>query len=211
MSTGPSALNFLDEITGLVFDDLLANIPSLDALFGSHLRYSLNISAKQIGRVGFVRSLIERQGSGGTSRRLMFEVTEDAFVDPKPFTHSILPLLSENGIGLSIDDFGTGYSSLSTLTNLPADELKVDRSFITKIHERPRNQSVLKAIESLAGTLGMTVVAEGVETMAEREYLRLHTTIGVAQGFLFAKPQTARELIEWRPDEPLHQNSLLVA
>ncbi len=206
-----SALNLLDEITGLVFDDLLANIPSLDALFGSHLRYSLNISAKQIGRVGFVRSLIERQGSGGTSRRLMFEVTEDAFVDPKPFTHSILPLLSENGIGLSIDDFGTGYSSLSTLTNLPADELKVDRSFITKIHERPRNQSVLKAIESLAGTLGMTVVAEGVETMAEREYLRLHTTIGVAQGFLFAKPQTARELIEWRPDEPLHQNSLLVA
>src|SRR5690606_12561666 len=86
-------------------------------------------------------------------------------------------------------------SSLSTLTNLPADELKVDRSFITKIAERPRNQSVLAAIESLAGTLRMGVVAEGVETINELRYLERHTSIEIAQGFLFSRPSIAADLI----------------
>lgn len=190
-----NALDLLDDISEIVFEDFLSSMPRLDQAFGSEMRYSFNISAGQIGRVGFVRSLINMSRERCDSSRLLFEITEDAFVDPKPISHSILPLLSESGIGISIDDFGTGYSSLSTLTNLPADELKVDRSFITSIHELPRNQSVLKAIESLAGTLGMTLVAEGVETELERDYLRNETTIRIGQGFLFARPKSAVELV----------------
>ena len=89
---------------------------------------------------------------------------------------------------VSIDDFGTGYSSLSALADITADEIKIDRSFISAIHERPRNQSVLRAIESLGHALDMTIVAEGVETYEELTYLLAATRIRYVQGFYFSKP-----------------------
>jgi EAL domain-containing protein (putative c-di-GMP-specific phosphodiesterase class I) len=118
----------------------------------------------------------------------MVEVTEDAFIAKSHFQTQVLPMLREVGARVSIDDFGTGYSSLSALADITADEIKIDRSFITGIHERTRSQSVLKAIESLGGALGMSVVAEGVETPEELAYLRNVTRIRYAQGFYFAKP-----------------------
>jgi c-di-GMP phosphodiesterase Gmr len=77
---------------------------------------------------------------------------------------------------------------LSALADITADEIKIDRSFITDIHSRPRSQSVLKAIEALSEPLGMTVVAEGVETFEEAAYLQAATRIRFAQGFYFSKP-----------------------
>jgi EAL domain-containing protein (putative c-di-GMP-specific phosphodiesterase class I) len=97
-------------------------------------------------------------------------------------------MLRELGVRVSIDDFGTGYSSLSALADITADEIKIDRSFITNIHERKRSQSILRAIESLANALDMTVIAEGVETLEELTYLRTMTRIRFAQGFYYAKP-----------------------
>jgi EAL domain-containing protein (putative c-di-GMP-specific phosphodiesterase class I) len=99
-------------------------------------------------------------------------------------------------VRVSIDDFGTGYSSLSVLSDITADEIKVDRSFITAIHQRPRSQSVLKAIESLSRALGMTVVAEGVETVEELLYLQAATGIQYAQGYQFAQPMSLERLLE---------------
>jgi EAL domain-containing protein (putative c-di-GMP-specific phosphodiesterase class I) len=99
-----------------------------------------------------------------------------------------LPILREIGVRVSIDDFGTGYSSLSTLADITADEIKIDRSFISRIHERPRNQSVLRAIESLGHALGMSIIAEGVESYEELAYLQAATRIRYVQGFYFAKP-----------------------
>jgi len=87
-------------------------------------------------------------------------VTEDAFVTKTHFQEEILPLLRKLGVGISIDDFGIGYSSLSALADITADEIKIDRSFITDIHKRPRSQGILRAIESLSEALGMTVIAE---------------------------------------------------
>ena len=118
----------------------------------------------------------------------MLELTEDAFVAKSQFQTQVLPMLREIGVRVSIDDFGTGYSSLSALADITADEIKVDRSFITAIHERPRSQSVLRAIESLGHALDMTIVAEGVETFEELAYLQAATRIRYAQGFYFAKP-----------------------
>ena len=86
-------------------------------------------------------------------------------------------MLRELGVRVSIDDFGTGYSSLSALADITADEIKVDRSFITAIHQRPRSQSVLRTIESLGHALGMTIVAEGIETFEELAYLQAATRI----------------------------------
>ena len=118
----------------------------------------------------------------------MVEVTEDAFLEKSEFQTDILPLLREIGVGVSIDDFGVGYSSLSALADITADEIKIDRSFITDIHKRPRSQSILKTIESLSEALGMTVVAEGIETFEELAYLQAATKIRYGQGFYFAKP-----------------------
>ena len=95
----------------------------------------------------------------------MIEVTEDAFVAKNHFQAEILPMFRKLGVGISIDDFGTGYSSLSALADITADEIKIDRSFITDIHKRPRSQGILRAIESLSEALGMTVIAEGLEIL----------------------------------------------
>jgi EAL domain-containing protein (putative c-di-GMP-specific phosphodiesterase class I) len=96
---------------------------------------------------------------------------------------------------VSIDDFGVGYSSLAALAEITADELKIDRSFITDIHKRPRSQIVLKAIESLGLALGMSVVAEGVETVEELAYLLAATQIRCAQGYYFARPMLIDQIL----------------
>ena len=118
----------------------------------------------------------------------MIEVTEDAFVTKTHFQDEILPIFRKLGVRVSIDDFGIGYSSLSALADITADEIKIDRSFITDIHKRPRSQSILRAIESLSEALGMSVVAEGLESFEELAYLQAATKIRCAQGFYFSKP-----------------------
>jgi EAL domain-containing protein (putative c-di-GMP-specific phosphodiesterase class I) len=102
------------------------------------------------------------------------------------------------GVGISIDDFGIGYSSLSALADITADEIKIDRSFIIDIHKRPRSQGILRAIESLSEALGMTVIAEGIETFEELAYLQAATKIRYAQGYYFSRPIFLEEL---RPAE----------
>jgi len=132
---------------------------------------------------------------------MMIEVTEDAFIAKNQFQKQVLPMLRELGVRISIDDFGTGYSSLSALADITADELKVDRSFITAIHQRPRSQSVLRAIESLGTSLGMSIVAEGIETFEELAYLQAATRIRYAQGYYFSHPLTLEEgTVRTRPD-----------
>jgi len=130
----------------------------------------------------------------GYPARFMIEVTEDAFVAKTHFQTEILPMFRRLGVGVSIDDFGIGYSSLSALADITADEIKIDRSFITDIHKRPRSQGILRAIESLSEALGMTVVAEGIETFEELAYLQAATKIRYAQGFYFSRPIFLEEL-----------------
>jgi cyclic di-GMP phosphodiesterase Gmr len=121
-------------------------------------------------------------------------VTEDAFVTKTRFQDEVVPIFRKLGVGISIDDFGTGYSSLSALADITADEIKIDRSFIKDIHLRPRSQGILRAIESLSDALGMTMIAEGIETFEELAYLQAATRIRYAQGFYFARPIFLEEL-----------------
>ena len=181
-------LGLIDPITRFVLDDAIRSMGRLDAAFGSETTISVNVAAKQAGDVDFMRSFVAALDASGAAERLMIELTEDAFVGQSQFQRQVLPMLRELGVRISIDDFGTGYSSLAALADITADELKVDRSFITDIHQRPRSQSVLRAIESLGASLGMTIVAEGVETFEELAYLRTASRIRQAQGFYFSKP-----------------------
>jgi c-di-GMP phosphodiesterase Gmr len=181
-------LGLIDRLTHLVLDEIMASIDQIDAMFGAHAAISINVAAKQAGNLEFMRSFADALAATGCATRFMIEVTEDAILEKSEFQTEILPLLRGIGVGVSIDDFGVGYSSLSALADITADELKIDRSFITDIHKRPRSQSILKAIESLGEALGMVVVAEGVETFEELAYLQAATKIRYAQGYYFAKP-----------------------
>ena len=94
-----------------------------------------------------MRTFVDTLKASACADRFIVEVTEDAFISKNQFQTQVLPMLREAGTRVSIDDFGTGYSSLSILADITADEIKIDRSFITRVHQRPRSQSVLKAIE----------------------------------------------------------------
>lgn len=187
-------LGLIDELTHLVLAEIMASLDRIDARFGAQCTISINVAAKQAGNRDFMHSFAAALQATGCPQRFIIEVTEDAFVAASLFQTEILPLFRRIGVGVSIDDFGIGYSSLSALADITADEIKIDRSFITGIHQRPRSQGILKAIESLSDALGMTVIAEGIETFEELAYLQAATNIRYAQGYYFSRPIFLEEL-----------------
>jgi cyclic di-GMP phosphodiesterase Gmr len=187
-------LGLIDELTHLVLAEIVRSIDLINETFGASATISINVAAKQANNPTFMRSFAEALEATGFPRRFMIEVTEDAFVTKTRFQDEIVPIFRKLGIGISIDDFGTGYSSLSALADITADEIKIDRSFIKDIHLRPRSQGILRAIESLSEALGMTMIAEGIETFEELAYLQAATRIRYAQGFYFAHPIFLEEL-----------------
>jgi diguanylate cyclase (GGDEF)-like protein len=193
-------LGLIDELTHLVLAEIVKSIDLINETFGHDTTISINVAAKQAGNPEFMRSFALALEATGFPRRFMIEVTEDAFVAKTRFQDEILPIFRNLGVGISIDDFGIGYSSLSALADITADEIKIDRSFITDIHKRPRSQGILRAIESLSEALGMTVIAEGLETFEELAYLQAATKIRYAQGFYFSRPIFLEEL---KPSVPI--------
>jgi diguanylate cyclase (GGDEF)-like protein len=187
-------LGLIDDLTYLALAEIVKSMDMLDDAFGPEATISINVAAKQARDAKFMTGFCEELKATGYASRFMVEVTEDAFVANSEFPTRFLPMLREAGARVSVDDFGTGYSSLATLADVTADEIKIDRSFITAIHQRPRSQSVLKAIEALSESLGMSMIAEGVETFEEVAYLQAATRIRYAQGFYFAKPIFLEEL-----------------
>ncbi len=150
------------------------------------LSVNVNLSARQMWDEDYVQDMLcwlERNHAGG----LKIEVTESMTMTNPDVALTILNRFRTLGIPLCIDDFGTGYSSLSYLGRFPFDVLKIDKSFITDIGDVPARQRLVRGIVNLAHDLGLTVVAEGVETKAEHRILR---AIGCdyAQGYLFARP-----------------------
>jgi len=187
-------LGLIDELTHLVLAEIVKSIDLINETFGPNASISINVAAKQAGNVEFMRSFAQALDATGFPQRFIIEVTEDAFVAKTHFQDQILPIFRKLGVGISIDDFGIGYSSLSALADITADEIKIDRSFITDIHRRPRSQGILRAIESLSEALGMCVVAEGIESYEELVYLQAATRIRYAQGFYFSRPIFLEEL-----------------
>ena len=140
-------LGLIDELTHLVLAEIVKSIDLIDETFGPDTTISMNVAAKQAGNPEFMRPFAEAIEATGFPTRFMIEVTEDAFVTKTHFQDEILPIFRKLGVKISIDDFGIGYSSLSALADITADEIKIDRSFITDIHKRPRSQGILRAIE----------------------------------------------------------------
>lgn len=153
---------------------------------------AVNISPAQFARSEFVPTVLAALSeSGADPRHLEIEITESLLMRSTRDSAEKLQALREAGVGIAIDDFGTGYSSLAYLHQLPIDTLKIDRSFIMDLGEQDlkveRKTAVIRSITSLAHSLGLRVVAEGVETQLQRNYLH-GLRCQVMQGFLFSKP-----------------------
>jgi len=149
---------------------------------------SINVSSKQLGQRGFVDLLEEILKRYDIERsQLCLEITESVMTDLGEWVIELLDRVKALGVKLAIDDFGTGYSSLSYLRTFPVDILKIDRSFVMKLHETKEDVAIVAAIATLADTLDLAVVAEGVETVQQANQLR---ALGcrTAQGFLYSKP-----------------------
>jgi EAL domain-containing protein (putative c-di-GMP-specific phosphodiesterase class I) len=139
-------------------------------------------------------------------RVIMLEITEDNLMKDLQNVIPALHRLNEIGVEIAIDDFGTGYSSLAYLTTLPISELKVDRSFVRDLGISPQSSAVVAAIIALARSLGLRVIAEGVETLRQMEVLH-RLGVGVMQGFLFSRPVPAAEMDPWLDPATRTQNA----
>jgi EAL domain-containing protein (putative c-di-GMP-specific phosphodiesterase class I) len=158
-------------------------------------RVSVNVSARQFQEPRLAQFIAETIAAAGLSPSgLQLEITESVVAQDTEEAERILHTLKQTGVELELDDFGTGYSSLSRLAKLPIDTVKIDRSFISQIQRGGSSLEVVRAILSLASTLRLRVVAEGVETEEQRDLLA-QLGCGVAQGFYFGKPVPADEAV----------------
>jgi EAL domain-containing protein (putative c-di-GMP-specific phosphodiesterase class I) len=152
------------------------------------LQLAINVSARQFRQVDFVaqvhHALVEAQAP---AQRLKLELTESLVLDDVEDTIGKMLALKALGVGFAMDDFGTGYSSLSYLTRLPLDQLKIDQSFVRNLPDGATDAVVVQSIITLAKSLGLSVIAEGVETEAQRLFLDQHGC-PTYQGYLFSKP-----------------------
>ena len=177
-----------------VLEDALRNAPAWIEKQGPDFRVAVNVSPRQFrdpGLVGHMRAAIEACDLPG--RCLELEITEGVLLTGLTDIHEVFDSLRELGVSLTLDDFGTGYSSLSYLRVYPFDVLKIDRSFVNDITEDPSDLALVNATIAMARALGVSVVAEGVETEEQLSRLR-DLDCDSAQGYHISRPLAAEAL-----------------
>lgn len=154
----------------------------------AHLTLAVNVSARQFRHVDFVAQVLGViKRTGVRPDKLKLELTESLLVHDLEDTVVKMMLLKVQGIGFSLDDFGTGYSSLAYLKRLPLDQLKIDQSFVRDVLTDPNDAAIARTVMALGLNLGLSVIAEGVETEGQREFLAQHGCLAY-QGYLFSRP-----------------------
>ena len=169
---------------------------------GLELRISFNLSARNLHDAKLPGQIAELIEAGGVkAEHLRLEITERAIIADRQYTSAMLNNLCEMGVHISIDDFGTGYSSLVYLKQLPVDEIKVDRSFVTRMLQDDSDEVIVRSTIELAHNIGMRVVAEGVEDKAVYEHL-LELGCDAVQGFYISKPLSPELFLQWLEASP---------
>jgi EAL domain-containing protein (putative c-di-GMP-specific phosphodiesterase class I) len=160
----------------------------------AELRISINVSARQFRVADFVGQVSEVLSRLGVNPcRLNLELTETLVLDNVEASIAKMNQLKQLGVTFSMDDFGTGYSSLSYLSRLPVDQIKIDESFVSDMTTSTRDAAMVTTIISMAQSLGMAVIAEGVETRAQREFLERRGCKDY-QGYFYENPLPVAEL-----------------
>ncbi len=202
----------LAEETGLIFpifDVVLDKIgritPKIQEISGADVpfRIAVNLSALQFKDHDLIEKFENAISRCGVARCLEVELTESMIMSDTDEVISVLNILKEMGINASVDDFGTGYSSLSYLKRLPIDTLKIDRSFIKDIPWDADDMAIVKAIITLGHVLSMKIIAEGVETLEQIEFLR-NENCDEVQGFYFYRPLPEDEFLAVLQKETRH-------
>jgi EAL domain-containing protein (putative c-di-GMP-specific phosphodiesterase class I) len=160
----------------------------------AQLTLAVNVSARQFHHPDFVEQVLAiLAGSSANPQKLKLELTETLLLDDLDDTIGKMHVLKEQGVGFALDDFGTGYSSMAYLKRLPLDQLKIDRSFVRDVLTDPSDAAIARTIVALGQSLGLMVIAEGVESEEQRDFL---ASIGcyAYQGYLFGRPVAVEAL-----------------
>jgi diguanylate cyclase (GGDEF)-like protein len=164
---------------------------------GLHMQVSLNISAEDLGSLQLAERVAALlAGQAVAAEQLVFEITESAVMQDPERALEVLHSLRNCGIHLSVDDFGTGYSSLAQLKRMPVQELKIDQSFIRELDEQSDDAVIVRSTIDMSHSLGLKVVAEGVEFQRNLDLLRLWNC-DTAQGYLISRPLPAQAFEQW--------------
>jgi len=159
----------------------------------AQLTIAVNVSVRQFHQSDFVAQVMEiLRRTGANPNRLKLELTESLLVTDVEDVIAKMNALKAQGVGFALDDFGTGYSTLSVLKRLPLNQLKIDQSFVSDILVDPNDAAIARMVVALADSVGLSVIAEGVETEAQRDCL---AALGCKayQGYLFGRPLSIRE------------------
>jgi diguanylate cyclase (GGDEF)-like protein/PAS domain S-box-containing protein len=187
----------LAEETGLItqLGDWILRRACMDAAAWSReVRVAVNLSPVQFKNSNLAQSVISALAASGLApERLELEITESVLLQDSEATLAALHKLRSFGVKISMDDFGTGYSSLSYLRSFPFDKIKIDRSFVHELATREDSMAIVRAVTGLGKSLGISIVAEGVETSEQLGLLRTEGCNEV-QGFLFSRPRPAQEV-----------------
>lgn len=178
----------------------MEEMKDLQILTGVDFQLSLNISVKQFMEKNFYNHMIEMIGQVNFSRlHITLEVTENVFIEDIDFILELLNKIKKEKINISLDDFGTGYSSLSLLRQLPIDELKVDKMFVDDILHDDSARSMIESIISIGKNLDVVLLAEGVETLEQKELLESYGC-KFFQGYYYSKPLKKDDLFKYIMD-----------
>ena len=192
------------EDTGLIVplgEWILRNAVMQAASWRDGLRVAINLSPIQLRSPRLMAQLVTAIAHTGIDpTRIELEITENVLLQESEANVALLHKLRELGVRISLDDFGTGYSSLNYLRSFPFDKIKIDKCFVTDLEEREDCQAIIRAVTSLAGTLGMDTVAEGVERQEQLDWLREAGCTEV-QGYYISYPFEVDELTDGRPLE----------
>jgi EAL domain-containing protein (putative c-di-GMP-specific phosphodiesterase class I) len=156
---------------------------------------AVNVSSRQLADGSFADQVAQAlKATGLAPERLHLEITETALMQQ----HAVpqLEQIRRLGVRLSIDDFGTGYSSLGYLKRLPLDSIKLDQSFVRGLPHDPNDRAIAGAVIALGHNLNLAIVAEGVERVEQRDYLR-EAGCDAIQGYLLSRPMPASDVVEW--------------
>ena len=159
----------------------------------TNLTVAVNVSARQFHADDFVDQVLAvLEQTGANPQRLKLELTESLFVSDVEGIVEKMFLLKARGVSFALDDFGTGFSSLSYLRRLPLDQLKIDQSFVRDVLSDPNDAAIARTIVALSQSLGLGVIAEGVETEAQKDFLAA-SGCHAYQGYFFSRPLPLEE------------------